>query len=452
MEQYEENKMGVLPVPRLLITMAVPIMISMLVQALYNIVDSIFVGHLSSEALTAVSMSYPCQTLIVAVGSGLSIGINAYLSRSLGEGNREKANAAAVNGIFLSFSVYVLFALFGIFGSRIFFMAQTDHEQIVRYGTEYLSVCLTFSLGSFMQMTMERILQATGNTVYCMICQGIGAGMNIILDPILIYGLLGFPRMEVMGAAIATVISQFIGAGTAFYFNIRKNTDIRFRFRGFKPDRAVISEICRVGIPTMITQSLASVMTFSLNQILLMFSPVAVSVLGVYFKLQSFVFLPVSGITDSMIPIVAYNLGARRKKRITEALCFATVVSTLILTLGSVVFHIIPHLLIALFTKDPQMLEMGVPAIKAISLSYVFAGITNIFPGFFQAMGNALYSTLLSAVRRIGIIVPVSWLLASCFGLSAVWYAFPIAESATMVLCLFLYGRVYHSAIKKLNS
>ena len=216
MEQYEENKMGVLPVPRLLITMAVPIMISMLVQALYNIVDSIFVGHLSSDALTAVSMSYPCQTMIVAVGSGLAIGINACLSRSLGEGNREKAGAAAVNGIFLSFVVYVLFALFGMFCSRFYFLVQTKEEMIVRYGTDYLSVCLTFSLGAFMQMTMERLLQSTGNTVYCMICQGIGAVMNIVLDPILIYGLLGFPRLEVMGAAVATVISQFAGAGAAF--------------------------------------------------------------------------------------------------------------------------------------------------------------------------------------------------------------------------------------------
>ena len=450
MEQYEENKMGVLPVPRLLITMAVPIMISMLVQALYNIVDRIFVGHLSSDALTAVSMSYPCQTMIVAVGSGLAIGINACLSRSLGEGNREKAGAAAVNGIFLSFVVYVLFALFGMFCSRFYFLVQTKEEMIVRYGTDYLSVCLTFSLGAFMQMTMERLLQSTGNTVYCMICQGIGAVMNIVLDPILIYGLLGFPRLEVMGAAVATVISQFAGAGAAFYCNIRKNREIRFRFRGFRPDLPVIYEILRVGVPTMVTQSLASVMTFTLNQIMLMFSPIAVSVLGVYFKLQSFVFLPVSGITDSMIPITAYNYGARRKKRITDALWFATVVSTVILSLGSVIFHMVPDLLIGLFSKDPQMLQMGIPALKAISLSYVFAGVTNIFPGFFQALGYAVYSTFLSAVRRIGIIVPVSWFLASQFGLSAVWYAFPVAESVTMIFSFVLYRKVYRSVIKKL--
>ena len=235
--------MGVRPVPRLLITMAVPIMISMLVQALYNIVDSIFVGHLSSEALTAVSMSYPFQTLIVAVGSGLSIGINAYLSRSLGEGELKKANAAAVNGIFLSFVVYVLFAIFGIFGSHFYFAAQTGQKEIIKYGTDYLSVCLTFSLGAFMQMTMERLLQSTGNTVHCMVCQGVGAVMNIVLDPLLIYGLLGFPRLEVMGAAAATVISQFVGACTGLYLNIRKNREIRFYFRGFRPEKSVLRKV-----------------------------------------------------------------------------------------------------------------------------------------------------------------------------------------------------------------
>ncbi len=448
--QHEENKMGVRPVPRLLITMAVPIMISMLVQALYNIVDSIFVGHLSSEALTAVSMSYPFQTLIVAVGSGLSIGINAYLSRSLGEGELKKANAAAVNGIFLSFVVYVLFAIFGIFGSHFYFAAQTGQKEIIKYGTDYLSVCLTFSLGAFMQMTMERLLQSTGNTVHCMVCQGVGAVMNIVLDPLLIYGLLGFPRLEVMGAAAATVISQFVGACTGLYLNIRKNREIRFYFRGFRPDFPIIWEICKVGIPTMITQSLASVMTFSLNQIMLMFSSVAVSVLGVYFKLQSFVFLPVSGITDSMVPIVAYNYGAKRKKRITDALFFATLVSTIILCLGSVMFHIVPETLIGLFSTDIRMLKLGVPAVKAISLSYVFAGVTAIFPAFFQALGYAVYSTLLSAIRRIGIIVPVSWILASQFGLGAVWYAFPIAEFVTMTLCFLLYRRIYRSVIKKI--
>lgn len=443
--------MGVMSIPGLLVTMAVPMMISMLVQAMYNIVDSIFIGHLSSDALTAVSMSYPFQTLIIAVGSGLSIGINAYLSRSLGAGKQEEANAAAMNGIFLCFIIFCIFALFGIFGSRIYFMAQTGDEEIIRDGVAYLSTCLTFSLGAFMQMTMERLLQSTGNTVYCMICQGIASAMNIILDPLLIFGLFCFPRLGAQGAAVATVISQFVGAGTAFYCNVRKNTDIQLKLKGYRPDLKAMAEIGKVGVPTMITQSLASVMTFSLNQILLMFSPIAVSVLGVYFKLQSFVFLPVSGITDSMIPIVAYNYGARRKKRIIDALWFSTLFSTAILAFGTVLFHIIPEALIRMFSNDTEMVQIGVHAISTISLSYVFAGVTAVFPGLFQALGNAVYSTALSAVRRIFIILPVSYFLASFFGLNAVWYAFPIAEIITMILCLVLYKKIYKSKIKKLD-
>lgn len=449
--EREENKMGVMSIPRLLITMAVPMMISMLVQAMYNIVDSIFIGHLSSHALTAVSMSYPFQTLIIAVGSGLSIGINAYLSRSLGEGKQEQANAAAMNGIFLCFVVYCIFALFGIFCSRFYFAAQTHDAEIIEQGVAYLSTCLTFSLGPLMQMTMERILQSTGKTVYCMICQGIGSALNIVLDPLLIFGLFGFPRLGVRGAAAATVFSQFVGAAAAFYCNVRKNHDIQLSLKGFRPDLRAISEIGKVGIPTMITQSLASVMTFSLNQILLMFSPIAVSVLGVYFKVQSFVFLPISGITDSMIPIVAYNYGAGRKKRIIDALRFATVFSTAILATGTILFHIIPEQLIGMFSNDAEMVRIGVPAITTISLSYVFAGVTAIFPGMFQALGNAVYSTVVSAARRIGIILPVSYLLASTFGLSAVWYAFPIAEIITMTLCLVLYKKLYKTKIKNLD-
>lgn len=438
-------------IPRLLITMAFPMMISMLVQAMYNIVDSIFIGHLSSNALTAVSMSYPFQTMIIAVGSGLSIGINAYLSRSLGEGKREQANNAAMNGIFLCFVVYCVFALFGIFCSRFYFTAQTREKEIIDQGVAYLSTCLTFSLGPFMQMTMERILQSTGKTVYCMICQGIGSALNIVLDPLLIFGLFGFPRLGVLGAAVATVTSQFVGAAAALYCNVRKNHDISLSLKGWKPNRKAILEICRVGIPTMVTQSLASVMTFSLNQILLLFSPVAISVLGVYFKVQSFVFLPISGITDSMIPIVAYNYGAGRKKRIIETVRFATVSSTVILACGTILFHIIPEQLIRMFSNDAEMVTIGVPAITTISLSYVFAGVTTIFPGLFQALGNAGYSTVVSAARRIGIIVPVSYFLAATFGLKAVWYAFPIAEIFTMLLCFVLYKKLYKTKIKNLD-
>ncbi len=340
------------------------------------------------------------------------------------------------------------FALFGLFGSRRYFSAQTGEGAIAVQGAAYLSVCLAWSLGAFLQMVLERILQSAGNTVYCMACQGISSLLNILLDALLIFGLLGFPRLGVTGAAAATVVSQFAGAAAALYFNVKKNREIRLVLWGFKPDREVITEIGRVGIPTMVTQSLASVMTFSLNQILLLFSSKAVSVLGVYFKLQSFVFLPVSGITDSVIPITAYNYGAGKRKRITDVLWFATGLSTGLLFLGTILFHLAPEGLIRLFSRDADMLAIGVPALSTISLSYVFAGITNIFPGFFQAMGNAVYSTVLSAVRRIGIILPVSWALAFRFGLRAVWYAFPIAEVLTMLLCLVLYRRVYHTKIK----
>lgn len=312
--QKQENKMGVMPVPRLLITMSLPMMLSMLVQALYNIVDSMFVAQLSEDALTAVSLAFPIQTLMIAVSAGTGVGINALLSRNLGEKNFEGANDAARNGLFLGIVSCIVFALLGGIGSHLFFAIQTDNDVIVAYGTQYLTIITVLSFGIFLQITFERLLQSTGKTIYNMITQGTGAIINIILDPILIFGLFGFPRLEVAGAAIATVIGQIVAVTMSFFFNLKKNREININMRGFRPHARTIAIIYEVGIPSIIMQAIGSVMTFGMNKILLMFSSTAAAVFGVYFKLQSFVFMPIFGLNNGMIPIIAYNYGARNKK------------------------------------------------------------------------------------------------------------------------------------------
>ena len=294
-EIQQENKMGVMPINRLLITMSLPMVISMLVQALYNVVDSMFVAMIGEDALTAVSLAFPIQSLMIAVSTGTGVGINALLSRSLGEKNFKEANRAAENGVFLGILSYLAFALFGVFFSRIFFETQTNDAQIIQYGTEYLMICTIFSLGIFMQITFERLMQSTGRTIYNMITQGTGAVINIVLDPILIFGLLGFPKMGVAGAAAATVIGQTVSMLMSFYFNEKKNVEIKLKVRGFRPNAKTIRNIYAVGFPSIIMQSISSVMTFGVNKILLMFSSTAVSVFGVYFKLQSFIFMPIFG-------------------------------------------------------------------------------------------------------------------------------------------------------------
>ena len=449
-EAPAENKMGVMPVNRLLFSMSLPMILSMLVQALYNIVDSIFVAQIGETALAAVSLASPVQNLIIAVSVGTGVGVNALLSRSLGEKNQETANLAAVNGIFVFFLSYLLFAVFGLFFARMYFTVQTSNPEIIEQGTIYLSVCSIFSFGIFLEIALERIMQSTGRTIYNMITQGLGAIINIILDPILIFGLFGFPRMGILGAAVATVIGQIIAMLLLLYFNIRKNSDVNLNMRRFRPDTAIIAEIYRVGLPSIIMQSISSVMTFGVNKILLLFSETAVSVFGIYFKLQSFIFMPVFGLNNAMVPIVAYNYGAARKDRIMKTIRSSVTAAVAIMLAGLAIFQIFPEQLLYLFDASEHMMGIGVPALRIISLSFLFAGYCIVIGSVFQALGNGVYSLITSAARQLVCILPAAWLFASVFGLHAVWYAFPLAEIISVVLTTLLFRRIYRKKIQLL--
>lgn len=448
-----ENKMGIMPIPKLLITMSLPMMLSMLVQALYNIVDSMFVAKLSEEALTAVSLAFPAQTLMISISSGTGVGINALLSRNLGEKDFEGANRAARNGVFLAIVSCIIFAVVGGFGSELFFSLQTDNPAIISYGTQYLRIITIMSAGIFLQITFERLMQSTGKTFYNMITQGTGAIINIILDPIMIFGLFGFPRMEVAGAAVATITGQVVAVCMSLYFNQTKNKEISISFRGFRPHKKTIGIIYKVGVPSIIMQSIGSVMTFGFNKILLMFSSTAAAVFGVYFKLQSFIFMPVFGLNNGMIPIIAYNFGARKRSRITQTIRLSVAISMSIMALGTVIFLTCPALLLSsLFSASENMLAIGVPALKIISLHFLLAGYSIIISSTFQALGNGVYSLIVSAARQLFVILPIAYISAKLFGLSAVWWSFPIAELVSVLLCTLLFMRIYKEKIKELGN
>ena len=447
----QENKMGTMPVKRLLVTMSLPMIISMLVQALYNIVDSVFVSMINQAALTAVSMAFPIQNLLIAVSAGTCVGVNALLSRSLGERNAKNANLAAVNGLFLAFVSFLFFALFGIFGARFFFESQTDKPVIIEYGIQYLQIVCIFSFGLFGEMMFERILQSTGQTFYCMITQGTGAIINIILDPILIFGLLGVPAMGIRGAAAATVFGQIVAMVLAAMLNHAKNKDVRISFKGFSPHKRTISIIYQVGVPSIIMQSISSVMTFGLNKILISFSETAVAVFGVYFKLQSFIFMPIFGLNNGMIPIIAYNYGARNKKRIMETVRLSIGIAVGIMLIGLAVFQLMTPQLLMLFQADADMLSIGVPALRIISLSFLFAGYCIIVGSVFQAMGNGVYSLIISVARQLVCILPLAYFFAQVFGLHAVWYSIPLAEITSVVLSSILFRKIYVEKIKPLG-
>ena len=444
----KENKMGVMPIPKLLFTMSLPIILSMLVQALYNIVDSMFVARLNENALTAVSLTFPIQNLIIAVASGTGVGINSLLSRNLGEKNYEAADRAASNGLFLGFMSSLAFAVLGGLCSGVFFHIQRTDLQIVRYGTQYMRIITICSIGIFLQVTCERLLQATGKTFYAMITQGTGAIINIILDPILIFGLFGFPRLEVAGAAVATIIGQMIAAAMALLFNITKNKDIHIHLKGFRPNRTVILNIYTVGIPSIIMMSIGSVMTFGMNKILLMFSSTAAAVFGVYFKLQSFIFMPIFGLNNGMIPIIAFNYGARQKKRILHTIWLSICTAVTIMLFGLVLFQCFPDVMLRMFDASDRMLEIGIPALRIISLSFIFAGFCIVSGSVFQALGNGMYSLIVSVARQLCVILPVAYLFARLFGLNQVWWAIPIAELVSVVLSAWFLRRIY---LQKVN-
>ena len=441
-----------MPIPRLLITMSLPMMISMLVQALYNIVDSMFVAQLNEDALTAVSLVFPVQTLMIAVAAGTGVGVNALLSRNLGEKNFESANNAARNGIFLGIVSYIVFAIIGSVGSRLFFTLQTDNPVIITYGTQYMVIICALSVGIFMQVTFERLLQSTGKTIYNMITQGTGAIINIILDPILIFGMFGFPKLEVAGAAIATVIGQIVAVCLSLYFNISKNKEININMRRFRPHGPTIAIIYKVGVPSIIMQAIGSVMTFGMNKILLMFSSTAAAVFGVYFKLQSFIFMPVFGLNNGMIPIIAYNYGAKNKKRIVHTIQLSVIIAVLIMIVGLIIFQTSSGFLLRnLFDASDHMLEIGVPALRTISLSFIFAGFCIIAGSVFQALGNGVYSLIISAARQLVVIIPVAYIFAKLFGLHMVWWAIPIAEIVSLILSIFLLRRIHRLKISPIE-
>lgn len=446
-----ENKMGTMPIPKLLITMSLPMIASMLVQALYNIVDSMFVAQLNEKALTAVSLAFPVQNLMIAVASGTGVGINSLLSRNLGEKRYDAANNAAKNGLFLGFISFVIFALVGGLSADAFFAIQTDDTLITTYGAQYMRIITTLSLGVFMQVTGERLLQSTGKTIYSMITQGTGAIINIILDPIMIFGLFGFPRLEVVGAALATVIGQIAAAYLALYFNITKNKEINFDMRSFRPSGNVISNIYQVGVPSIIMMSIGSVMTFGMNKILLMFSSTAAAVFGVYFKLQSFIFMPVFGWNNGMIPIIAYNYGARNRKRIIQTIKVSICTAVGIMLVGLTLFQLIPGTMLGLFDASENMLKIGIPALRIISLSFIFAGFCIIASSVFQALGNGVYSLIVSVARQLLVILPVAFIFAKLFGLHMVWWAIPIAEIVSVILSALLLKRIYGLKIKPLE-
>ena len=440
-----------MPVRRLLISMSLPMIISMLVQALYNIVDSVFVSMINQAALTAVSMAFPIQNLLIAVSAGTCVGVNALLSRSLGEKNAKNANLAAANGLFLAFLSFLVFAVFGLFGARLFFESQTDNPVIIEYGVQYLQIVCIFSFGLFGEMMFERILQSTGQTFYCMITQGPGAIINIILDPILIFGLAGMPKMGIQGAAAATVFGQIVAMVLAGCLNHAKNKDVRISFKGFRPHGRTISVIYQVGVPSIIMQSISSVMTFGLNKILITFSETAVAVFGVYFKLQSFIFMPIFGLNNGMIPIIAYNYGARNRKRIMETVRLSIGIAVGIMFIGLTVFQLMTPQLLMLFQADADMLSIGVPALRIISLSFLFAGYCIIVGSVFQAMGNGVYSLMVSVARQLVCILPLAYFFARTFGLHMVWYSIPLAEITSVVLSSILFRKIYVEKVRPLG-
>lgn len=447
----KENKMGVVGINKLLVTMALPMMASMLVQALYNIVDSMYVSQISEDAFTAVSLAFPIQQLMIALASGIGVGVNALLSKSLGEKNFDKANKTAENGIFLHVLSAILFLIIGLLVVDPFYHSQTTDIEILQAGHEYLTVICCYGIGLFMQMISEKLLQSTGLTMYSMVVQGIGAIINIILDPILIFGWWIFPEMGVTGAAVATVIGQMIGAVIGIIINIKKNRDIRISFKGFKPDMSIIRTIFKVGVPSIIMQSVGSVMNYTMNLILIGFSSTATAVFGAYYKLQSFIFMPVFGLTNATIPIVAYNYGAGSKERVMKTIKSSIFGAVVIMFVGTLAFQIVPAPLLGIFNASEYMVRLGVPALRIISIAFVPAGYSIVLSSVYQSLGNGVYSLITSLGRQVGVLLPVAYLLAQLGNVDLVWLSFPIAEVASLVLTTIFFVRIYKKIISKIG-
>lgn len=443
----KENKLGTMPVRRLVMSMALPLVISNLVQALYNIVDSIFVAQISEDATKAVSLAFPVQMLIIAVAIGTGVGMSSLMSRKLGEKNFTDADIAANQGFFLALCSFIAFLLFGIFFVDVYFASTTDNAEICEMGVSYLRICCCMSLGVFVQINSERIMQGTGNSTLSMLMQLVGAGVNLIMDPILIFGLFGFPAMKVAGAAAATVIGQTVAATVSIIVIIKKTKEIHISPRLMKPNPAMIFTIYKVGFPSIIMQALNSVILYVINVILMPVSELSVWILGVYFKIQSFVFMPIFGLNSGIIPIVAYNFGARRRVRISQAMRFSLAIALSIMALGTVLFWTIPHLLLAMFNPSEETLLAGCYAFRIISSSFVFSGVSIMFSGVFQALGRGFSSLLISAVRQAVVLLPALILLLNLRGAESVWFAYPIAELTAAVLSVIIMLRTYKKQI-----
>ena len=449
-QELQENKMGVMPIGKLLFNMALPMIISMIVQALYNVVDSIYVSQVSESAVTALSLAFPVQNMQIGFGLGIAVGVNSLLSKSLGEKNQEAANYAAGNGIFLVIIAVALFMLFGVFGARPYFEMQSTVEETVEGGIAYTSICCVLTLGCFAQMLGERLLQSSGRTVYTMISQSTGAVINIILDPIFIHGWLGLPAMGVAGAAIATVIGQWIAAGMCLFFNLRFNPDVQLGLKYIRPRAQTLKPILAVGIPTLVMNSIGSVMNFGMNQIFQGFQETATGVFGIYYKLQSFFFMPLFGTNNATISIIAYNYGARKPERMTKTLRLALVTGLCFMLFGLTVFQLVPEALLGLFNPSDEFLRMGIKALRIVSIHFPIATVGIMLGASFQALGNGIYSTIVSLCRQLLVLLPAAYLLSLTGNVDNVWWSFPIAEVVSALVTLTLYRRLYLAKIKPL--
>ena len=447
-----ENKMGIMPVGKLLVQISLPMMISMLVQALYNIVDSIFVARISENALTAVSLAFPIQNLMISTAVGTGVGINSLLSMRLGQKDQEAVNNSAMNGIFLAALSCIVFIILGIFLPRPYFKSQTSNAEIIEFGVSYLNICMIVSYGLFGAVIFERLLQATGRTVLSMASQLTGAIINCILDPIMIFGFLGCPAMGIAGAAWATVIGQIAATIVSIALNLTKNTEIRFKIRSFRPNLRIIADIYKVGVPSILLGSIGSFLTYLINMILGQFSTTAIAVYGVYFKLQSFIFMPVFGLNNGIVPIVAYNYGARHKERIIKSVKLCAITAFCIMLAGLLIFELLPGTLLGMFSASDEMMRIGVPALRTIALHFPLAALSITFISVFQALGRGLFSMLTSFVRQIIVLLPAAWLLSLTGNIHNIWWAFVIAELGSLVTCLIGFRSVYKSQILALDA
>lgn len=449
MEQVQkENKMGVMPENKLLLSMSIPMMVSMLVQALYNVVDSVFVSRISENALTAVSLAFPVQNFMIAIGVGTAVGVNALLSKTLGEKEYGKAQKVADNAVFLAFVCYLVFLVVGMFAVTPFYLSQTKDAEILEYGKQYLTIVCVASIGIFMQTMFERLLQSTGKTFYTMFTQGTGAVINIILDPLLIFGVGFFPEMGVAGAALATVIGQIVAAILAIYFNRKHNEYITIDVKKIRPQAQIIRQIYAVGAPSIVVQAIGSVMVYGMNLILIAFTSTATAVFGVYFKLQSFVFMPVFGLNNGMVPIISYNYGAGKRDRVVKIIKLSIGYAVGIMCVGFALMQIIPDKLLLLFDASETMLGIGVPALRIISASFLFAGFCIVCGSVFQALGNGVYSMLVSITRQLVVLLPVAYFLSKLGEVNFVWWAFPIAEIFSLTLSALFLLRIYRKIIR----